>query len=111
MIFMTVGIFIINAFLKEFGTVVMAVYGVGTRIEQFVLLPTIGLSIAASAIIAQNNGAKNYARVRATYFYALLYGSLVLIPLALVIWFFQDRLYLLFISSENPAEMAEIIRI
>ncbi len=47
MITVAVGIFVINAFLKEFGTNVMAVYGVGTRIEQIVLLPTIGLSVAA----------------------------------------------------------------
>lgn len=111
MIFVAVGIFVINAFLKEFGTNVMAVYGVGTRIEQIVLLPVIGLSIAASAIIAQNNGAKYFNRVRETYKLSLWYGSIVLIPMAIIIWLVSDRLYPLFITSENPETAAEIVRL
>jgi Na+-driven multidrug efflux pump len=111
MIFVAVGIFVINAFLKEFGTNVMAVYGVGTRIEQIVLLPVIGLSIAASAIIAQNNGAKYFNRVREAYKLSLWYGSIVLIPMAIIIWLVSDRLYPLFITSENPETAAEIVRL
>lgn len=111
MVFVAVGIFVINAFLKEFGTNVMAVYGVGTRIEQIVLLPIIGLSIAASALIAQNNGAKNFTRVRETYKLSLWYGSLVLIPMAIIIWLVSDRLYPLFITSDNPETAAEIVRL
>ncbi|MCB9806904.1 MATE family efflux transporter [Candidatus Peribacteria bacterium] len=111
MIFVSVGIFVINAFLKDFGTNVMAVYGVGTRIEQIVLLPTIGLSIGASAIIAQNNGAKNFARVREAYKLSLLYGSLVVIPLAIAIWFLSDYLYPLFITSSNASTAAEILHL
>ena len=111
MVFVAVGIFVINAFLKEFGTTVMAVYGVGTRIEQIVLLPTIGLSIAASAIIAQNNGAGNFARVRETYKLALLYGSLVIAPLAIIIWYFSDSLYPLFVTGNSSDDVAEILRL
>ncbi len=111
MIFVAVGIFVINAFLKDFGTTVMAVYGVGTRIEQLVLLPTIGLSIAASAIIAQNNGAGNFARVRETYKLALFYGSLVIIPLAIAIWFLSDYLYPLFVTGKDAVNTADILRL
>lgn len=89
----------------------MAVYGVGTRIEQIVLLPTIGLSIAVSAIIAQNNGAKNFQRVRETYHQGLLYGCLVVIPLALAIWFLSDYLYPLFINDTDPAVTADVLRL
>ncbi len=111
MIFVAIGIFVINAFLKDFGTTVMAIYGVGTRIEQLVLLPTIGLSIAASAIIAQNNGAKNFARVRETYKLSLFYGSLVIVPLAVAIWFLQDYLYPLFVTAKDATDAAEILRL
>lgn len=111
MVTVAIGIFIINAFLKEFGTNVMAVYGVGTRIEQIVLLPTIGLSVAASAIIAQNNGAKNYDRVRKTYSLTLLMGGLVVVPLAILIWIFSDRLYPLFINDADPAVTADVLRL
>ncbi len=111
MVFVSVGIFVINAFLKDFGTTVMAIYGVGTRIEQIVLLPTIGLSIAASAIIAQNNGAGNFARVRQTYNLSLLYGTFVVIPLAVAIWFLSDFLYPFFITDADPAVQADVLRL
>lgn len=111
MIFVAVGIFVINAFLRDFGTAVMAIYGVGTRIEQIVLLPTIGLSIAASAIIAQNNGAGNFARVRETYKLSLIYGAFVVIPLALVIWILRDQLYPLFITPKDAEDAANIVRL
>jgi Na+-driven multidrug efflux pump len=112
MIFVAVGIFVINAFLKEFGTNVMAVYGVGTRIEQIVLLPVIGLSIAAAAIIAQNNGAKNFSSSsRSVQALTLVWFSIVLIPMAIIIWLVSDRLYPLFITSENPETAAEIVRL
>lgn len=111
MIFVAIGIFVINAYLRDFGTAVMAIYGVGTRIEQIVLLPTIGLSIAASAIIAQNNGAKNFTRVRETYKLSLFYGSLVIVPLAVAIWFLQDYLYPLFVTAKDATDAAEIVRL
>lgn len=111
MIFVAAGIFVINAFLRDFGTTVMAIYGVGTRIEQLVLLPTIGLSIAAAAIIAQNNGAKNFVRVWQTYKLTLIYGSLIIIPLTLLIWIFSDRLYPLFVTAQNPSDAADILRL
>lgn len=111
MIFVAVGIFVINAFLKDFGTTVMAIYGVGTRIEQLVLLPTIGLSIAASAIIAQNNGAGNFRRVRETYKAALWYGTLIIIPLVIAIWFLSDYLYPLFVTGTSASNTAEILRL
>ncbi len=111
MVFVAVGIFVINAFLKEFGTNVMAIYGVGTRIEQIVLLPIIGLSIGASAIIAQNNGAKNFTRVREAYKLSLWYSSLILVPMVAAIWLLSDYLYPLFISSDNAETASEILRL
>ncbi len=111
MIFVAVGIFIINAYLRDFGTSVLAIYGVGTRIEQIALLPTIGLSVATSAIIAQNNGAKQFDRVRKTYWLSLLYGSMIILPLVISIWFSQDKLYRLFITPKDAKDAANIIQL
>ncbi len=53
----------------------MAAYGVATRIEQLVLLPTIGLNTATLTLAAQNGGAGLYERVRQTVRKALIYGG------------------------------------
>jgi Na+-driven multidrug efflux pump len=40
-----------------------------------------------------------------------LYGSLVIIPLAVVIWFLQDYLYPLFVTPKDATDAAEILRL
>jgi len=74
MIMMASGIFIMTYFVAPFGTQVVAAFGIGMRIEQIVLMPTIGLNVAVLAIVSQNSGAENYERIRKTINISLLYG-------------------------------------
>ena len=74
-----IGIFVINYFIKDFGHAATAAFGIGTRIEQLTLMPIIGLTIAALAIIGQNNGAFFYERVQETLYITLKYGALIVL--------------------------------
>ena len=58
---------IIFTYVGIFGEYATAGYGAGTRIEQVVLLPILGINTAIITIIAQNFGAKNLDRVKETY--------------------------------------------
>ena len=58
--------FVLTWFLKGFGESAVAAFGVTTRIEQIGLLPTFGLYAAIMALVGQNNGARNFDRVRET---------------------------------------------
>ena len=73
------GIFVITYFINQFGQDAVAAYGIATRVEQIVLLPTIGFTIAALSVIGQNNGAKKFDRVREVWRKCLEYGVLVMI--------------------------------
>jgi putative MATE family efflux protein len=64
MVLMALGMFIITYYIAPFGQHVVAAYGVAIRIEQIVLLPSIGLNVAVLSIVSQNNGAKAYERVK-----------------------------------------------
>ena len=77
MVMMATGIFIITYFAAPFGQEVVAAFGIGMRIEQIILMPTIGLNVAVLAIVAQNNGAKQFDRITQTLRIALYYGGLV----------------------------------
>lgn len=77
MMSVAVGIFIITWFLSRFGQAVVAAYGVATRVEQIVLLPALGLNVAALTLAAQNGGARRYDRVRAAIRTCLAYGAVV----------------------------------
>jgi putative MATE family efflux protein len=77
MVMMATGIFIITFFAASFGKEVVAAFGIGMRIEQIILMPTIGLNVAVLAIVAQNNGARQFERIAQTLKIALYYGGLI----------------------------------
>lgn len=77
MVLMATGIFVITYFAAPFGKEVVAAFGIGMRIEQIILMPTIGLNVAVLAIVSQNNGAKQFERITQTVKTALYYGGIV----------------------------------
>lgn len=89
MMTVALGIFVITWFVSRFSDRGVAAYGIATRVEQIVLLPTIGLNIATLTLSGQNYGAGRLDRVRETWHTALRYGlvlmgfgGLLLFPLA-----------------------------
>lgn len=72
------GIFVITYFVSWFGKEAVAAYGIAMRVEQIVLVPTIGLNIAALTLVAQNNGAGLYDRVQETLRKCLKYGAWIM---------------------------------
>ena len=70
---LSVGFYVILEAVTEFGEDAVAAYGIGTRIEQMIMLLTVGLNISTLSITSFNFGAKQYARVRQVYL-CLLYG-------------------------------------
>ncbi len=79
MITVGIGFFVITYFVSKFGEGVVAAYGIGIRIEQIALLPAIGLNVATLTLVAQNNGAKLFDRVREILNAALVYGGILMI--------------------------------
>ena len=77
MMTIALGIFILTYYISSFGHLAVAAYGIATRIEQITLLPLIGLNIAVLTLIGQNNGAREFGRVKETYQKALLYGTYI----------------------------------
>jgi len=63
MALMSLGSFILIYFISTLGEDIVSAYGIGIRLEQMALIPSIGLSVAVVAMISQNNGAKNYERI------------------------------------------------
>ena len=99
MLTVALGIFIITWFISQFSKESVAGYGIATRIEQVVLLPTIGLNFAILALTGQNRGAGQMHRVQEAWRTCLKYGvGLMLLGGALVYftrqyamaWFSKD---------------------
>ena len=80
------GIFVITWFVSFFSKEGVAAYGIATRIEQIILLPTIGLNIAVLALTGQNNGAGRMDRVREMRRFAMKAGLIMMLAGGVILY-------------------------
>jgi putative MATE family efflux protein len=100
MLTVALGIFVITWFVKHFGKEAVAAYGIATRIEQVVLLPTIGLNFAVLGLVGQNHGAGLPQRVRAAWLTCIQYGVVLMLAGGLLVFALRYQAMRLF--SEDP---------
>jgi len=100
-----IGIFVITYFISAFGQNAVAAYGIATRVEQIILLPTIGLTIAALSIIGQNNGAKKYDRVHEAYRLCLRYGVTIMAFGGILIFFVRRPIMAFFTGNQAVVDI------
>ncbi len=101
----SLGFFVLTYYVSQFGQLPVAALGAASRLEQVALLPLLGLNIAVVSLVAQNNGAKQYARVQEAYRTSLRYGLLVMLTTMIIVSLLSRVLMGLF--TDDP----EIIRI
>jgi putative MATE family efflux protein len=105
MITVGMGIFVITYFISKFGKEAVAAYGIATRVEQIVLFPTIGLNTATLTIVAQNNGARLFGRIKETLSTALRYGGLLMGLGTIAVFLLAEQLMGLFTSDGKVVEI------
>jgi len=95
---------IIFTYVGQSGEYAVAGYGVGTRIEQVVLLPILGINTAIISIIAQNYGAKNYERIKQTYFIAIKYAFIIMVVSGIIVFILAGIITSIFSSDPEVIE-------
>ena len=90
---------IVLAYIGISGEYAVAGYGVGTRIEQVVLLPILGINTAIISIISQNFGAKNFNRVKEAYFTSIKYSFFIMIISGAMLFILSDLIISVFSSD------------
>ena len=107
------GVFVINYFVVLYGgEATIAAYGVALRVEQLILLPTIGLNIAALSIVGQNFGAESFDRIVETRKLTQKYGIVIMAIGAAIVLLFAPSLISVFDSSPDVVQAgAEYLRI
>ena len=90
------------------GEYAAAGYGAGTRIEQVVLLPILGINTAIITIIAQNFGAKNILRIKQTYISAIKYAFIIMIISSLFVYLLAEIITGLFSNDLNVIEFGKL---
>jgi putative MATE family efflux protein len=112
MMSIALGFFVTTYYLKYYGEAAVAAFGVGTRIEQIALLPSIGLGAAIVSVVGQNNGAGKLDRVRETMRICVRYGFILIVTASVLTFLFASQLVRLFTDdSEVVAVGTNYIRI
>ncbi len=69
------GIFVINYYVQLYGgNETLAAYGIAIRIEQLVLVPTLGINVAVVTLVGQSFGAKNFDLINKVWFRSTVFG-------------------------------------
>jgi putative MATE family efflux protein len=74
---------VIYSAIKPFGAEAQAGYGIGSRVMQAMFLPAMAVAFSAAPLAGQNMGAGQLARVRDTFRWAAMIGSVPMLLLTL----------------------------
>ncbi|MDD3337745.1 MAG: MATE family efflux transporter [Lachnospiraceae bacterium] len=97
---MNFGILLVQGLVNSFGTVVMAAFAAGVKIDTVAYAPVQDFGNAFSTFIAQNYGAGKTERIRKgiTTAGVMVVGFCVVI--SALVFFFADRLMMIFVKSD-----------
>ena len=70
--------------IRPFGPAAQAGFGIGGRVMQAMFLPVMAIAFAVAPVGGQNFGAGQYARVRATFRFAAILSSVLMVVITLV---------------------------
>jgi putative MATE family efflux protein len=101
MLTIALGVMVITYYVSPYGSEAVAAVGIGTRIEQILLMPTLGLNAATLSLVGQSYGAGLMDRVRMIWVKHLQY-SLVMSGIgAVLMLLFGNHLLGLFSADEK----------
>ncbi|MFC7338950.1 MATE family efflux transporter [Haloferula chungangensis] len=104
MLTIAIGVIVITWFVKHFGQEAVAAIGIATRIEQIVLMPSIGLNFAVLSIVGQNYGAGHHHRVRDAWITNVKYGALMMVAGGLIIMLTRE--FAMRVFTDDPIVIA-----
>jgi len=95
------GMMFMTAVVNGFGSIVMAGFSAASRIDSFVGMPSMNISMALSTFVGQNLGAGKPERVKKGYRSALLIAMSITLVLMVVLLVFGKALVSIFTSDQE----------
>lgn len=98
----------LNNILMVFSSTATAVFGVYFKLQSFVFMPVFGLNNGMVPIISYNYGARNKARVKSTFRYAVLYATLIMAVGLAIFQFLPNQLLGIFNASDEMLRIGDV---
>jgi putative MATE family efflux protein len=86
------GMFLLTFMVSTFGTIPVAAYGIGVRMLSFIIIPAMGFSIATTALVGNNLGARQHARAENIVKTAMKIAFITLTILGVLLFIFAKPL-------------------
>ena len=103
---MNFGILMVQGLVNSFGTVVMAAFAAGVKIDSFAYMPVQDFGNAFSTFIAQNYGARDRDRIRRGMRSAAATAVIFSGVVSALVWIFAKPLLLLFVKPQETEVLA-----
>ncbi|MEG0276478.1 MAG: MATE family efflux transporter [Coprobacillus sp.] len=103
---MNFGILMIQGLVNSFGLATMAAFAAAVKIDSFAYMPVQDFGNAFATFVAQNKGANQIERIHQGFRKAFMLSSLFCIFISSVVFFFADKLMLIFIHSSETEIIA-----
>ncbi|RID83664.1 MATE family efflux transporter [Peribacillus asahii] len=98
------GVTAIMTVVNSFGGAVVAGFGAAQRIDSLILLPAMALGTAVNSMAGQNIGANRWDRVREIAIFGAIYNVIIMLLIAVLVFFLAKPLIGLFISQEDAVK-------
>ncbi|MBW2977720.1 MATE family efflux transporter [Candidatus Woesearchaeota archaeon] len=96
---MSFALMIFTRIIAVFGSIAIAAYGIGFRLESFVILPVLAIAASVITIVGQNVGAKKFDRAERTVWSAAKISVLIVTVIALLFFIFPHFFFRIFSSD------------
>lgn len=104
----SVGMLLVQGLVNSFGSIVMAAYTSGNKIDSFATIPMMTMNMALSTYTAQNMGANKPERVKAGYRFSLIFTLIFCLSLTVIVYLSGSFLVGLFVDSETSREVITV---
>lgn len=99
---------LIYRIIQEFGVSAQAGFGVGSRILQVLLLPSVAISFAIGPVVGHNFGAGEAKRVRDTFQAASILSTGCMLVMMAVVWLYPTALIRIFTHEPQTIVVGEL---
>jgi len=103
------GFLFLQGFVNSFGTVVISIYSIGSKLIGFFMMPARGIGSALSTFVGQNLGAKNLVRVKKGLVISLIMVMSIMTAGALAMYLFGGSLTKFFIDNDQVIEAGKVM--
>ena len=108
MLIQNVAALLLMRLVALFGTVPVAAFGIGLRLQMFVFGPSMGFGTAAGAMIGQNLGAGRPERAVRAGWLAAGFAAAIALAISAVFWFEGARLVTLFTADPRVVAVGAV---